>query len=414
MNAPELLNQAENIANHPYKKKSFADVSYDEMIERAKELIPFLASEAAANEKQTHLTPAVVNKLHESGLFRYQQPKLWGGMEVDFRAFMEVPYLLGLGCPSTGWVFANVASHNRQLAQWPMQAQEDIWGEDPNALIASGVAYVQGKGEKVDGGLLLSGYWGFSSGVDICEWNMLSCLVKEEDKVVDWCVCLVPRHEYEIIDDWQTMGMCGTGSRSVKCENVFVPAHRIISMNLRDPKHEFPGFRVHQNSMFKVPTSSVGGNGIAGAMIANARMMLTETTDWIKSKNTTYTGAKMADIPTLQMKIAIADGKIDAAYQWLTGNTIEAELAYKNNVVFDIPTKLKYKRNSAMAMKMANEAVDLLHELLGANGVYEKYQFERRFRDAHASAGHMVFNLDAQLIPFGLVTLGGEFKSPTM
>ena len=414
MNAPELLNQAENIANHPYKKKSFADVSYEEMIERAKELIPFLASEAAANEKQTHLTPAVVNKLHESGLFRYQQPKLWGGMEVDFRAFMEVPYLLGLGCPSTGWVFANVASHNRQLAQWPMQAQEDIWGEDPNALIASGVAYVQGKGEKVDGGLLLSGYWGFSSGVDICEWNMLSCLVKEEDKVVDWCVCLVPRHEYEIIDDWQTMGMCGTGSRSVKCENVFVPAHRIISMNLRDPKHEFPGFRVHQNSMFKVPTSSVGGNGIAGAMIANARMMLTETTDWIKSKNTTYTGAKMADIPTLQMKIAIADGKIDAAYQWLTGNTIEAELAYKNNVVFDIPTKLKYKRNSAMAMKMANEAVDLLHELLGANGVYEKYQFERRFRDAHASAGHMVFNLDAQLIPFGLVTLGGEFKSPTM
>lgn len=414
MNAPELLNQAENIANHPYKKKSFADVSYEEMIERAKELIPFLASEAAANEKQTHLTPAVVNKLHESGLFRYQQPKLWGGMEVDFRAFMEVPYLLGLGCPSTGWVFANVASHNRQLAQWPMQAQEDIWGEDPNALIASGVAYVQGRGEKVDGGLLLSGYWGFSSGVDICEWNMLSCLVKEEDKVVDWCVCLVPRHEYEIIDDWQTMGMCGTGSRSVKCENVFVPAHRIISMNLRDPKHEFPGFRVHQNSMFKVPTSSVGGNGIAGAMIANARMMLTETTDWIKSKNTTYTGAKMADIPTLQMKIAIADGKIDAAYQWLTGNTIEAELAYKNNVVFDIPTKLKYKRNSAMAMKMANEAVDLLHELLGANGVYEKYQFERRFRDAHASAGHMVFNLDAQLIPFGLVTLGGEFKSPTM
>jgi 3-hydroxy-9,10-secoandrosta-1,3,5(10)-triene-9,17-dione monooxygenase len=413
MNAPVQLNHPDQ-ASHPYKKESFADVSYEEMIARTKDLIPFLASEAAANEKQTHLTDAVVNKLHESGLFRYQQPKMWGGMEVDFRAFMEVPYLLGLGCPSTGWVFANVASHNRQLAQWPMQAQEDIWGENPNALIASGVAYVQGKGEKVDGGLLLSGYWGFSSGVDICEWNMLSCLVKEDDKVVDWCVCLVPREEYEIINDWQTMGMCGTGSRSVKCENVFVPAHRVLSMNLRDPNHEFPGFRVHQNSMFKVPTSSVGGNGIAGAMIANARMMLAETTDWIKSKSTSYTGAKMSDIPTLQMKIAIADGKIDAAYQWLTGNTIEAELAYKNNVVFDIPTKLKYKRNTAMAMKMANEAVDLLHELLGANGIYEKHQFERRFRDAHASAGHMVFSLDAQLIPFGLVSLGGEFKSPTM
>jgi 3-hydroxy-9,10-secoandrosta-1,3,5(10)-triene-9,17-dione monooxygenase len=36
------------------------------------------------------------------------------------------------------------------------------------------------------------------------------------------------------------------------------------------------------------------------------------------------------------------------------------------------------------------------------------------FRDAHASSGHFVFNLDAQLIPHGLKTLGGEFKSPTM
>jgi len=143
-------------------------------------------------------------------------------------------------------------------------------------------------------------------------------------------------------------------------------------------------------------------------------MMLAETIDWIKSKNTSYTGAKMADIPTLQMKIAIADGKIDAAYQWLTANTIEAELAYKNNEVFDMATKLKYKRNTAMAMKMANEAVDLLHELLGANGIFEKHPFERRFRDAHASAGHMVFNLDAQYIPMGLVSLGGEFKNPTL
>ena len=415
MNAHVQLIQPEDERFSSYsqfKKKSFADVSYEEMIERAKELIPFLSREAIANEKQTHLTSNVVNKLHESGLFRYQQPKYWGGMEADFRAFMEIPYLLGLGCPSTAWVFANVASHNRQLAQWPMEAQADIWGDDPNALIASGVSYVQGVGVLVDGGLMLSGFWGFSSGVDICEWNMLSCVIKEEDKVVDWCVCLVPRNDYEIIDDWQTMGMRGTGSRSVKCENIFVPAHRVISMNFGNPSHEFPGFKIHQNSMFKIPTSSVGGNGIAGAMIANARMMLVETTAWIKSKSTSYTGTKMADFPSLQMKVAIADGKIDAAYQWLTANTIEAELAYKNNAVFDMPTKLKYKRNTAMAMKMANEAVDLLHEALGANGIYEKYPFERRFRDAHASAGHMVFSLDAQLIPFVVNIGSSSFPSP--
>jgi len=410
MNAPESI--IHSSLSQP--AKSFQDVSYTEAVQRAKDLIPLLSAEQDQTENRTYLTDTVVNALHESGLFRYQQPKIWGGMEVDFRGFMEIPYLLGLGCPSTGWVFANLASHNRQLAQWPMQAQEDIWGENPNALIASGVAYIQGTGQRVDGGMLLSGNWGFSSGVDICEWNMLSCQVKEGDKTVDWCVCLVPRSDYEVIDDWQTMGMRGTGSRSVKCQDIFVPAHRVLSMNIHHPDHEFPGFKIHQNPMFKVPTSSVGGNGIAGAMIANAKMMLEETTNWIKSKSTSYTGAKMSAIPTLQMKMATADGKIEAAYEWLTANTIEAEIAYKNHVVFDTSTKLRYKRNTAMAMKMANEAVDILHELLGANGIYEKNTFERRFRDSHASAGHVVFNLDAQFIPFGLVHLGGEFKSPTM
>ena len=185
MNAPETI--IHSSLSKP--AKSFQDVSYEEAVQRAKDLIPLLSEEQDHTENRTYLTDMVVNALQESGLFRYQQPKMWGGMEVDFRGFMEIPYLLGLGCPSTGWVFANIASHNRQLAQWPMQAQEDIWGENPNALIASGVAYVQGTGKRVDGGMLLSGYWGFSSGVDVCEWNMLSCQVKDGDTTVDWCVC---------------------------------------------------------------------------------------------------------------------------------------------------------------------------------------------------------------------------------
>jgi 3-hydroxy-9,10-secoandrosta-1,3,5(10)-triene-9,17-dione monooxygenase len=395
--------------------KSFADVSYEEAKERAHTLIPLLKSNVELTEKTTFLPKHIVDAIHDTGLFRYQQPKMWGGMEVDFRGFMEIPYILGLGCPSTAWVFANIASHHRQLAQWPVEAQEEVWGKDPDALIASGIAYPQGHGKKVDGGILLTGHWGFSSGVDISSWNMLACTIKDQDnKVIDWCMCLVPKEDYEIIDDWQTMGMKGTGSRSVKCKDIFVPQHRVLSMHVHQPGFHFPGWKVHTNPMFRVPNSAVGGNGIAGAMIANAQTMLSETIAWIKEKSTSYTGAKMSDIPTLQMKIATAGAKIDAAYTWLMSNCIEAEMVYKNGQSFDIETKLKYRRNTAIGMKMANEAVDLLHELLGANGIYEKHSFERMFRDAHASAGHFVFSLDAQLIPYGLKVLGGEFKSPTM
>ena len=60
------------------------------------------------------------------------------------------------------------------------------------------------------------------------------------------------------------------------------------------------------------------------------------------------------------------------------------------------------------------EAVDSLHEMAGANGIYDHFPLQRMFRDARAAAGHFSFSLDAQLPPWGLVVLGGEFKSPTL
>jgi 3-hydroxy-9,10-secoandrosta-1,3,5(10)-triene-9,17-dione monooxygenase len=75
---------------------------------------------------------------------------------------------------------------------------------------------------------------------------------------------------------------------------------------------------------------------------------------------------------------------------------------------------LRFRRNSAMAVRMTSEAIDILHEMAGANGIYDKYPIQRMFRDAHAAVGHIVFSIDAQMTPWGLVALGGEVKSPTM
>jgi 3-hydroxy-9,10-secoandrosta-1,3,5(10)-triene-9,17-dione monooxygenase len=36
----------------------------------------------------------------------------------------------------------------------------------------------------------------------------------------------VPTADLEVVDDWFTNGMRGTGSRSVRARDVFVPAHR--------------------------------------------------------------------------------------------------------------------------------------------------------------------------------------------
>jgi 3-hydroxy-9,10-secoandrosta-1,3,5(10)-triene-9,17-dione monooxygenase len=116
----------------------------------------------------------------------------------------------------------------------------------------------------------------------------------------------------------------------------------------------------------------------------------------------------------VQLRIGAAAAKIDAAHAWLRNDCVEAWDAFKAGGTLDVETKLRYKRNSAAGVKLASEAVDMLHELAGANGIYDRYPIQRMFRDAHAAAGHFSFNTDAMLTPWGLVALGGEVKSPTL
>ena len=50
--------------------------------------------------------------------------------------------------------------------------------------------------------------------------------------------------EIEIVDDWQVLGLRGTGSRSLSLDDVFIPAHRsILLSDLYDDTT--PGAKVH-------------------------------------------------------------------------------------------------------------------------------------------------------------------------
>ncbi len=394
--------------------RRFDDVCYDAAVRRALDLVPLLREEAERCEASRCLTPAVLEALHATGLLRCLQPKVWGGMELDFVAYFDIPEVLSRGDISTGWVVANLASHHRNLVWWPVKAQEEVWGADPDAGIASGIAYQQGRARRVDGGLVVSGQWNFSSGTDYSSWSMLACIVREDDKPVDWIYALVPSREYEVIDDWQVLGMRATGSKTVRCEEVFVPAHRVVSMHVARPGHAWPGLEAHRNPHYRIPTSALGGHTIGGCMVGNARNALETSIALVKERSTSYTGARMRDFQTVQLRVSGAAAKIDAAALLIRNDLVEAQALYEAGGSLDTETRLRYKRNCALGARLCVEAIDSLHEMAGANGIYDHFPLQRMFRDARAAAGHFSFSLDAQLPPWGLVALGGEFRSPTL
>jgi 3-hydroxy-9,10-secoandrosta-1,3,5(10)-triene-9,17-dione monooxygenase len=335
-------------------------------------------------------------------------------MELDFVAYVDVSYELARGCASTSWNLANLLMHHWMLAMFDERAQEEVCGTDPDALIAAAIAYPQGQGRKVDGGFVISGRWNFSSSVDVADWNMLAVTVRDGDKVVDHRMCLLHKSQYEIVDDWQVMGMRATASMTVVAKDVFVPEYKALCTYDIRGDDGFPGARSNPNPLYRIPLSAMGAHGIGGTAAGNARAALEHTIALVQERSTTYTGARMRDFPLVQLRVSAAAAKIDMALAVLRNDCVEAQEIARRNVMPEPQTKLRFKRNLAYAAQLCLEAVDSLHALAGANGIYERYPLERIFRDAHSLCGHIMLNYDTWASAWGLVALGGEINNPTL
>jgi len=238
--------------------------------------------------------------------------------------------------------------------------------------------------------------------------------VRDGDKVIDHRMCLLHKSEYEVVDDWHVLGMRSTGSMTVVAKDVFVPEHRALCMYDARGGDQFPGAKGNPNPMYRVPLSALGAHGIGGAAVGNAQAALDLTIESVKKRSTNYQGLKMRDIQTIQVRVGAAGARIDAARELLRRNCHEAMEIARANVIADAATKLRFKRDLAYAAQLATEAVDILHAMAGANGIYDSYPIQRIFRDAHALGGHFSFSTDAQFSAWGLAALGGENANPTL
>src|SRR5258708_31539558 len=168
-------------ANLPAKPMSFAGVSYQEMVARARALVPTIAQRAEACERLRRMPDNTERDLHAAGLFRICQPARVGGAELDLGIMIDVCAEIARVCPSTAWNIGNLASHHWMLAYYDPRIQEEIWSKSVDTLIATSLAFPSGRGRKVDGGYEVTGRWPLSSGIDNSDWNMLAFMVREKD-----------------------------------------------------------------------------------------------------------------------------------------------------------------------------------------------------------------------------------------
>src|SRR3954451_21680275 len=132
-------------------RRDFSGVSYDEALRRAREIVPALRERAQQCEDARMLLRENEQLLHETGLFRFHQPKAFGGMELDVVAIFDIPAEIARGCPSTAWNVGNLATHHWMLGYWAPETQHEVWDANPDALIASSIALAAGRARQADG-----------------------------------------------------------------------------------------------------------------------------------------------------------------------------------------------------------------------------------------------------------------------
>jgi 3-hydroxy-9,10-secoandrosta-1,3,5(10)-triene-9,17-dione monooxygenase len=392
----------------------FDRVTLEEAVARARALAPRLRERAARAESARGMPPETMRDLHASGLGRALQPRRWGGMELEFIGYYDITEALARGCASTAWNVSQIIMHHWMLAMYDERAQEEVWRHDPQAIIAAGIAFPQGEGRRAEGGYVIGGRWQFASCVPVSDWCMVAATVREDGRVADHRMCLLHKSQYEIVDDWRVMGMRATGSMTVAAKEVFVPEHRTLSMYEARGGDRFPGARGNPAPVFRVPILTLGGHGIVACAVGNAQAALDHMIASVKERSTSYTGMRMRDFQTVQLRVAAAAARIDAARLLMRNDCLDGQAIADRNAIADIPTKLRFKRNAAFAASLCTEAVDMLHAMAGANGIYESFPLERIFRDAHSLTGHITCSYDTHLSAWGLAALGGEVTNPTL
>jgi 3-hydroxy-9,10-secoandrosta-1,3,5(10)-triene-9,17-dione monooxygenase len=395
-------------------RRDFSSVDYDEALRRAREIVPVLRERAQATEDARGLLPENEQLLHESGLFRFHQPKIFGGMELPFVAIFDIPAEIARGCPSTAWNVGNLATHHWMLGYWDPETQHEVWDANPDALIASSIALAAGRGRKVDGGFEVSGRWPFSSGVDNSDWNMLAVTVYDRDKAVDWRLCLVPKTDYEIIDTWYAMGMAGTGSKDIAVKELFVPERRALALQTTRGGYEHPGAAINRTPLFGIPIIGAAGIPLSPASIGAAEGAYEHFVAAMQKRMGTYTGAKIADFQAVQIKVARARVLIDSARAISRNACFDLQAMSARGEIPDLATKLRFRAQSAFAVNQAREAVETLWSCYGAQGLYTRDPMQRYLRDAVAMSQHFAFNFDIAGSAFGLHSLGGAYSNPAM
>ena len=363
--------------------------SHEKIMARIEDIGPGLRASASACDEARQVLPDSMKAMIDAGLFRTMMPRSVGGYELNLRTFHDAVARVSEYCPSSGWVLMVMGGHHHVMGSFPVAAQQEVFGEGRDGLIA-GTLSPQGIGEEVEGGYKVNGRWQFCSGVDRADWVMLGCGKPGGGPFVH---VVVPKEDVIVDDTWHVLGLQGTGSKDVLARDLFVPKHRAVS-TFEAFIVGTPESRAHASNIYQIAVIEDLAFAGAAAILGSAKYALEAFLKHTRARKNVVTGARKAEHVPTQVRAAEAAIEIQAAELLIRDAHAEFDRLMAAGQRADLAHIARYQFQAAYVTELCRRAVNRLYEGSGAHAVYRGGAVQTAFRNVNVGSQHASMSFD--------------------
>ncbi|WP_192580141.1 acyl-CoA dehydrogenase family protein [Micromonospora sp. ALFpr18c] len=376
----------------------------EDLVRRACDLVPVLRGHAAWSDENRRVHDEAIDALADAGVFRLRRPVRYGGYEVDTRTLVEVASELGRGDGSAAWVASVYWIPTWMVGLFPDHVQDEVFST-PDVRVC-GTLSPTATAAPADGGVVVNGKWGFISGALHAHWQEIVAVQFSPQGEPMPIVALVPMSDLQIIDDWHTGGLRGTGSVSTVAQDLFVPADRVLPLGAI-VQGQSASTANAASPMYRSPLLPVASASSVGSVVGLTRAAREVFFERLPERKITYTDYdRQQDAPITHHQVADAVQRSDEAEFHAQRLAALVDGRALDGSPWTIEERARARAQLGAVCRRGKEAVDVFALASGGSSVYNDVPIQRIARDVQAINLHALMNPTTNAELYGRILCG--------
>ena len=378
---------------------------------RVSALLPRIAQLVPETERNRRVPDETIEALRMAGMWRVYVPKEYGGTEESILEVVRTIRMVATVCASTAWVIGVLCAHPFITSLYSRKLQDEFWSTGPDTLAStSGLPITRAR--IVEGGLRVTGRFPFSSGCLHSSWAMVGVSAPDvsqnsagnAERVRTPYFCLVPRSDYEIIDDWHVMGLCGTASRTLVFDDVFIPSYRIEMSGAMTNRYT-KGEGLHKGPLWNAGYRATISTALTPVFLGIADAMLEMVTKKVQGRTVPGTRIPTNSVPN-SMRLSESTLEMRACTLLWEDHIKRVEDRAAAGIELDEDFAAEAGATGIYVQEMATRSIDRLFAVAGGTSARLDSPIQRAWRDAHTGRSHISHEYDPSAQTHGRHLLG--------